>query len=80
MPCVELLRDGRQDASVDVSVGTGFGDLNPGPAARDALDQLADPGTGSDGSANADPNAADAAPAPATVDPELAEEARSASC
>jgi hypothetical protein len=80
MPCVELLRDGRQDASVDVSVGTGFGDLNPGPAAQDALDQLAEPGTGSDGAANADPNAADAAPAPATVDPELAEEARSASC
>jgi hypothetical protein len=80
MPCAELVRDGRQDGTVDVSVGTAFGDFNPGRAARDALDQLAEPGGGSDGSANADPNAADAAPAPATVNPELVEEARSASC
>jgi LytR cell envelope-related transcriptional attenuator len=81
MPCAELLRDGRQDGTVDVSVGTGFGDFNPSRAARDVLDELTEPGgSGSDGSANADPNAADAAPAPATVDPELVEEARSASC
>jgi LytR cell envelope-related transcriptional attenuator len=80
MPCAELVRDGRQDGTVDVSVGTAFGDFNPDRAARDALDQLTDPGGGSDGSANADPNAADAAPAPATVDPELVKEARSAGC
>jgi LytR cell envelope-related transcriptional attenuator len=80
LPCTELVRDGRPDAGVDVSVGTGFGDFNPGRAARDALDQLTEPGGGTDGAANADPNAAAAAPAPATVDPELVEEARSASC
>ncbi|MHA6619170.1 envelope integrity protein Cei [Pseudonocardia sp. DLS-67] len=80
MPCAELVRDGRPDAGVDVSVGTGFGDFNPGRAARDAIDQLTDPGGGTDGAANADPNAAAAAPAPTTVDPELVEEARSASC
>ena len=81
MPCAELVRDGRQDGTVDVSVGTAFGDFNPGRAAREAVDQLAEPGGGgSDGSANADPNAADAAPVPATVNPELAEEARSATC
>jgi LytR cell envelope-related transcriptional attenuator len=80
MPCAELVRDGRTDAAVDVSVGTGFGDFNPGRAARDALDQLIEPGGGTDGAANADPNAAEAAPAPPTVDPELLEEARSASC
>jgi hypothetical protein len=82
MPCAELVRDGRQDDTVDVSVGTAFGDFNPARAARDALDQLAEPGGGSDGAANADPNAAEAAPAltPTTVDPELVEEARSASC
>ena len=80
MPCAELLRDGRPDAAVDVSVGTGFGDFNPGRAARDALDQLTEPGGGTDGAANADPNAAEAAPAPATVDPELVEEARDANC
>jgi hypothetical protein len=80
MPCVELVRDGRPDAGVDVSVGTGFGDFNPARAARDALDQLTEPGGGTDGAANADPNAAAAAPAPPTVDPALVEEARSASC
>lgn len=80
MPCAELVRDGRPDAGVDLSVGTGFGDFNPGRAARDAIDQLTDPGGGTDGAANADPNAAAAAPAPTTVDPELVEEARSASC
>ena len=65
---------------MDVAVGTAFGDLNPGRAARDALDQLTEPGGGSDGSANADPNAAEASPAPAPVDPELLAEARGASC
>ncbi len=80
MPCAELVRDGRQDAGVDISVGTGFGDLNPGRAARDALDQLTEPGGGTDGAANADPNAADAAPTQAAIDPELVEEARDAHC
>lgn len=80
MPCAELVRDGRQDATVDVSIGTAFGDFNPGRAARDVLDQLAEPAGGSDGSANADPNAADAAPAPAPVDPTLVAEARDATC
>jgi hypothetical protein len=80
MPCVELVRDSRQDPSVDISVGTGFGDFNPARAARDALDQLTEPGGGTDGAANADPNAAEAAPAPTTVDPQLVEEARDASC
>ena len=80
MPCAEMVRDSRQDASVDVAVGTAFGDFNPGRAARDALDQLTEPGGGSDGSANADPNAAEASPAPAPVDPELIAEARGASC
>lgn len=80
-PCLELVRDGRQDDSVDVAIGTEFRDLNPGRAASDALDQLAEPGGGSDGSANADPNAADSAPAPGpAVDPALLEEAREAAC
>jgi LytR cell envelope-related transcriptional attenuator len=82
LPCAELVRDGRPDDSVDVAVGTAFGDLNPGRAQRDALDELAEPGGGTDGSANADPNAADApaAPAQAAVDPALLEEARNAAC
>jgi hypothetical protein len=81
IPCMELVRDGRQDDSVDVAIGTAFGDLNPGRAARDALDQLMEPGGGTDGSANADPNAAESAPASApSVDPALLEEARDATC
>jgi hypothetical protein len=80
MPCAELVRDGRQDAGVDMSVGTGFGDFNPGRAARDALDQLTEPGGGSDGAANADPHAADPAPTQPAIDPELVKEARDANC
>ena len=80
LPCAELVRDGRQDGSVDLSVGTGFGDFNPGRAARDALDQLTKPGGGTDGASNADPNAADAAPAQPGVNPELLQEARNANC
>ena len=81
IPCAELIRDGRTENTVDVAVGTAFGDLNPTRAAQDVLDQLSKgPSGGTDGSANADPNAADAAPAPPAVDPSLLEEARSASC
>jgi hypothetical protein len=78
MPCAELVRDGRQDATVDLSVGTGFGDFNPVRAARDIVDQLAEPTGGSAGAANADPEGAGAAPTPPAVDPELVEEAREA--
>jgi LytR cell envelope-related transcriptional attenuator len=85
LPCAELVRDGRTESTVDVAVGTAFGDLNPTRAAQDVLDQLSKgPSGGTDGSANADPNAdpnaADAAPAPPAVDPSLLEEAHSASC
>lgn len=84
LPCIELVRDGRTGETVDVAVGTAFGDVNPGRAVQEALDQLAGPSGGTDGSGNADP-AADpdapvaAAPVP-TVDPAVLEEARKASC
>jgi hypothetical protein len=77
LPCAELVRDGRTEATVDVAVGTAFGDLNPSRAAQAVLDQLsAGPSGGTDGSANADPNAPDVVPAPPTVDPSMLEEAR----
>jgi hypothetical protein len=81
VPCAELLRDARPDDSVDVAVGTTFGDLNPGRSVRDALDQLGASGSGSDGSANADP-AAGNAPAQGTpvVDPATLAAARQATC
>lgn len=81
VPCAELIRDGRPDDSVDVAVGTTFGDLNPGHAVRDALDQLGASGSGSDGAANADP----AAGSPPTqgapvVDPATLAAARASAC
>ncbi|MEJ8278014.1 envelope integrity protein Cei [Pseudonocardia spirodelae] len=54
LPCVELVRDDRREAVVDVVVGSSFTDVAPGRAARDALDQLSAPGT--EGGPRADPN------------------------
>jgi hypothetical protein len=80
VPCAELVRDGRTDDTVDVAVGTAFGDINPDRAVRDALDQLGASGSGT-GSGNADP-AAGNSPPPATpvVDPSTLSAAREATC
>jgi hypothetical protein len=40
IPCTQLIRDGRHDDTVDLSVGTGFSDLTPNAAAREVLQQL----------------------------------------
>ena len=56
LPCTELVRDDRTDDVVDIAVGTGFRDVNPPRAVRNALDQIGT-GGGTDGSANADPSA-----------------------
>lgn len=40
VPCVELVRDNREDASVDLAIGSAFGDVVPTQAARDVLAQL----------------------------------------
>jgi hypothetical protein len=80
LPCTELVRDDRPDDSVEVAIGTGFGDVNPGRAARDALDELAAPGGGTDGSGNtahADPNTPAGPPA---VDPAVLKAARDVHC
>jgi len=81
VPCAELVRDGRADDTVDVSVGTAFSDVNPGRAVRDVLDQLAASGSGTTGSGNADP-AAGNAPSPATpvIDAATLAAAREATC
>ncbi|MEU6645436.1 envelope integrity protein Cei [Saccharomonospora sp. NPDC046836] len=39
-PCLELVRDNRQDATVDLAVGTRFNDARPTRTALDVLDQL----------------------------------------
>jgi hypothetical protein len=82
VPCTELVRDTRADDVVDVVVGTGFRDVNPPRAVRNALDQIGT-GGGSDGSANADPAdpaATDAPQATPRVDPTVLETARDAAC
>lgn len=72
LPCAELVRDARTDDTVDVSVGTDFGDLNPVRAARDALDELSSPAGGGA------TDAGGAAPGPPpTVDPAVLADARS---
>jgi hypothetical protein len=39
-PCLQLIRDNRKDASVDLSIGTGFNDAQPAPAALEVLTTL----------------------------------------
>lgn len=77
LPCTELVRDDRTDDTVDIAVGTGFRDVNPPRAVRNALDQIGT-GGGTDGSANADPSASTAATP--GVDPTVLETARNAAC
>ncbi|MEU3623351.1 hypothetical protein BS329_24300 [Amycolatopsis coloradensis] len=40
VPCAELLKDNRKDASVTLTTGTLFGDIRPKAEAREVLDQL----------------------------------------
>ncbi len=67
LPCAELVRDERADPSVEVSVGTGFGDVNPPRPVRDVLEALGAPSPAGDGE--------DGAPTP--PDPAVLDEARS---
>ncbi|PXY33654.1 hypothetical protein DI005_15040 [Prauserella sp. PE36] len=39
-PCLELVRDNRQDATVDLAIGTAFNNARLTTAARDVLDRL----------------------------------------
>jgi len=81
VPCAELVRDGRADDTVDVAVGTAFGDVNPGRAVRDALDQLGASGSGTTGSGNADPAAGNnQQPAAPVVDAGTLAAARETAC
>jgi hypothetical protein len=77
-PCMELIRDTRKDSSVDLAIGTGFGDVAPRRAAREILDQLSawsqreGDDAGSELANNDD--------APPRIDADLLSEARSAHC
>ncbi|MFS8101726.1 envelope integrity protein Cei [Lentzea alba] len=39
-PCLELVRDDRQDATIDVAIGKKFGEVKPNSDARKVLEQL----------------------------------------
>ncbi|WP_308102795.1 envelope integrity protein Cei [Lentzea sp. CC55] len=41
-PCLELVRDDRQDATVDVAIGKKFDEVKPNSSARKVLDQLSE--------------------------------------
>ena len=68
LPCLPLVRDTRTDDSVDVAIGTLFGEVNPARATREALEQLsAPPAQAEDGGA-------------APVDPDLLAKIRAVRC
>jgi hypothetical protein len=75
VPCVELVKDTRADASVDLSVGSSFGDVRPTQQAHDVLQQLQTwsaqhPDGGNEQSARTAP----------VIDPALLSAARNVSC
>lgn len=75
VPCVELVKDTRADASVDLSIGTSFGDVVPTQQARQILQQLQawseqHPDGGNEQSAASAP----------VIDPALLSAARNVSC
>lgn len=75
VPCVQLVKDTRADASVDLAVGSGFGDVRPTQQARQILQQLqAWSARHPDGG-----NEQSAAPGP-VFDPKLLSAARDVSC
>lgn len=41
VPCTQLVKDNRQDASVDLAIGSDFSGVSPDPQARQAIQQLA---------------------------------------
>ncbi|ANZ42412.1 hypothetical protein BBK82_01375 [Lentzea guizhouensis] len=75
-PCLELVRDDRQDATVDVSIGKKFDEVKPNSAARKVLDQLtewADQQPDQQGGQVAEPN-------PPTLNADTVAAAREVTC
>jgi hypothetical protein len=75
LPCIPLVRDGRNDDSVDVAIGTLFGEVNPSKEAREALEQLSGPGAQDAGQPEDSDNQA-----PAAADPDLLAKATDVAC
>ncbi|SFQ60901.1 LytR cell envelope-related transcriptional attenuator [Amycolatopsis arida] len=75
-PCAELIRDERQDASVDLAIGTRFGDVRPRTETLDILRHLRE-WSNSQGEATGGEQSAGGAP---DLDPALLRAARDAHC
>jgi hypothetical protein len=76
-PCAELIKDNRKNATVDLTIGTTFGDLNPRPEATKVLQQLMAWSAQHAGGGGADQSAAASAP---VVDQTLLASARNVTC
>jgi LytR cell envelope-related transcriptional attenuator len=73
LPCLALVPDTRPDDTVDVAIGSSFGEVHPSKAARDALDQLGSP------AGRTDAGSPDGAANP-VADPDLLSKAREVPC
>lgn len=77
LPCLQLVRDGRQDATVDVAVGTLFTEVRPNADARAVLARLSASPGGDTGSGGEQAQPARDGPA---LNPELLAGARDVHC
>lgn len=76
IPCVELVKDTRADASVDLSIGSGFGDVRPTQQAQQVLQQLQAWSAQHPGSAGGEQSV----PSSPVIDPALISAARDVTC
>ena len=77
IPCAELVKDNRKDASVDVVTGTLFGDIRPRTEALQILTQLADWSKAHQGGGGNEQSAGATAP---VIDQTLLASARDVAC
>ncbi|HWD04852.1 MAG TPA: envelope integrity protein Cei [Amycolatopsis sp.] len=77
VPCAELVRDNRKDASVDLATGTLFGDISPRPEALQILKKLSDWAQAHQGGGG---NEAAAGPSAPVIDQTLLAAARDVTC
>lgn len=77
VPCVELVRDNRKDATVDLTLGTTFGDLRPNAAATQLIGQLKTWSEQHQGSGGGEQSTGDSAP---VLDQATLKSARNVTC
>jgi hypothetical protein len=76
-PCLELIRDNREDASVDLIIGTAFGDVHPTREALQILEQLNAWSQEHQGGSGSEQSAGRGGPA---LDPKILANAREGHC